>query len=40
VGAGAGTAGAGLTDNKDLVIPAEAVVQFRLKENLVIEPVA
>jgi hypothetical protein len=40
VGAGAGTAGAGLTDNKDLVIPAEAVVQFRLKQNLVLEPVA
>jgi hypothetical protein len=38
VGAGAGTAGAGLTGNKDIVIQAETVVQFKLKQNLVLEP--
>jgi hypothetical protein len=37
-GAGAGTAGAGLTGNRDLVIPAEAVVRFKLKDALEIEP--
>jgi hypothetical protein len=30
-GAGAGTAGAGLTGNKDIVIPAESVVSFTLQ---------
>ena len=30
VGAGAGTAGAAFTGNKDIVIPAESVVNFRL----------
>jgi len=37
-GAGAGTAGAGLTGTHDLVIPAESVVHFKLKDDLVIEP--
>jgi len=37
-GAGAGTAGAGLTGNKDLVIPAESIVRFKLADELVIEP--
>jgi hypothetical protein len=37
-GAGAGTAGAGLTGNRDLVIPAESVVQFKLKDDLKIQP--
>jgi len=30
IGAGAGTAGAALTGNKDIVIPAESVVNFTL----------
>jgi hypothetical protein len=38
LGAGAGTAGAGLTGNKDLVIPAETVLNFKLKEQLTLEP--
>ena len=38
IGAGAGTAGAALTDNKDLVIPAETVMNFKLKEELTLEP--
>jgi hypothetical protein len=37
-GAGAGTAGAGLTGTHDLVIPAESIVHFKLKVDLVIEP--
>jgi hypothetical protein len=37
-GAGAGTAGAGLTGTHDLVIPAESIVHFKLKDDLVIEP--
>jgi hypothetical protein len=37
-GAGAGTAGAGLTGNRDLVIPAESIVHFKLADDLVIEP--
>jgi hypothetical protein len=36
--AGAGTAGAGLTGNRDLVIPAESIVRFKLADELVIEP--
>jgi hypothetical protein len=37
-GAGAGTIGAGATGNKDLVIPAESIVHFRLKDDLTIQP--
>ena len=37
-GAGAGTIGAGATGNKDLVIPAESIARFKLKDELVIEP--
>ena len=37
-GGGAGTAVAGLTGNRDLNIPAEAVVHFRLADDLVIHP--
>lgn len=37
-GAGAGTIGAGATGNKDLVIPAESIVRFKLSDELVIEP--
>jgi hypothetical protein len=36
-GAGAGTAAAGLTGNRDLVIPAEAIVRFKLAEDLVLQ---
>jgi hypothetical protein len=35
VGGGAGTAAAGLTGNRDLDIPAESVVHFKLAEDLV-----
>jgi len=37
-GAGAGTAGAGMTGNRDLVIPAESIVHFTLKDDLEIQP--
>lgn len=37
-GAGAGTAGAGLTGNRDLVIPAESIIHFKLADELVIQP--
>jgi hypothetical protein len=36
-GGGAGTAAAGLTGNKDLDIPAESVVHFKLSEDLVLQ---
>jgi len=35
-GAGAGTAGAGLTGNKDIVIPSESVIAFSLQRPLTI----
>jgi hypothetical protein len=38
VGAGTGTALGGLTGNRDIVIPAESVVNFRLADDLVIQP--
>jgi hypothetical protein len=38
VGGGAGTAVAGLTGNRDLDIPAESIVRFRLAEDLVVQP--
>jgi hypothetical protein len=37
-GAGAGTALGGLTGNRDIVIPAESVVNFRLADDLVVQP--
>jgi hypothetical protein len=37
VGGGAGTAAAGLTGNRDIEIPAESVVQFRLADDLVVQ---
>ena len=37
VGGGAGTAVGGLTGNKDIVIPAESVVNFRLADDLVVQ---
>jgi len=36
-GAGSGTAIAGLTGNRDLVIPAESIVHFRLADALVVQ---
>lgn len=36
-GGGAGTAGAAMTGNKDLEIPAESVVHFRLSQDLVVQ---
>jgi hypothetical protein len=38
-GGGAGTAVAGLTGNRDIEIPAESVVQFKLADDLVVQPV-
>src|SRR5271157_1245597 len=38
VGGGAGTAAAGLTGNRDIEIPAESVVQFKLADDLVVQP--
>ena len=37
-GAGAGTAIGGLTGNRDIEIPAESIVHFKLAENLVVQP--
>jgi hypothetical protein len=37
VGGGAGTAAAGLTGNRDIEIPAESVVRFRLAGDLVVQ---
>ncbi len=37
VGGGAGTAAAGLTGNRDIEIPAETVVNFRLAQDLVVQ---
>lgn len=37
-GAGAGTAGAGLTGNKDVVLPAESALSFKLEQALEIKP--
>jgi len=38
-GGGAGTAGAAMTGNKDLEIPAESIVHFRLSQDLVVQGV-
>lgn len=37
-GGGAGTAAAGLTGNRDLYIPAESVVHFRLASDVAVQP--
>jgi hypothetical protein len=37
VGGGAGTAAAGLTGNRDIDIPAESIVHFKLADDLVVE---
>jgi len=38
-GSGVGTATAGLTGNRDIVIPAESIVRFKLAERLRVQPV-
>ena len=38
VGGGAGAAVGGLTGNRDIEIPAESIVRFRLADNLVVQP--
>jgi hypothetical protein len=38
VGGGAGTAVAGLTGNRDIEIPAESIVRFKLADDLVVQP--
>jgi hypothetical protein len=38
VGGGAGTAVAGLTGNRDIDIPAESILRFRLADDLVVQP--
>ena len=38
VGGGAGTAVAGLTGNRDLDIPAESILKFRLADDVVVQP--
>jgi hypothetical protein len=37
-GAGGGTLVSGLTGNRDIEIPAEAIVRFKLADNLVVQP--
>jgi hypothetical protein len=37
-GAGGGTALGGLTGNRDIEIPAESIVRFKLADNLVVQP--
>ena len=38
VGGGAGTAAAGLTGNRDIELPAESIVNFKLADDLVVQP--
>lgn len=38
IGGGAGTAVAGLTGNRDIDIPAEAILKFRLADDLTVQP--
>jgi hypothetical protein len=37
-GGGAGTAAAGLTGNRDLDIPAESIIHFKLAADLSVQP--
>jgi len=37
VGGGTGTAAAGLTGNRDIEIPAESIVNFKLADDLVVQ---
>jgi hypothetical protein len=38
VGGGAGTAAAGLTGNRDIDIPAESIIHFKLANDLIVQP--
>jgi hypothetical protein len=38
VGGGGGTLLSGLTGNRDIDIPAESIVRFKLADNLVVQP--
>jgi hypothetical protein len=38
VGGGAGTAAAGLTGNRDIDIPAESILHFKLSDDLIVQP--
>ena len=38
VGGGAGTAATGLTGNRDIQIPAESLMNFKLADGLVVQP--
>jgi hypothetical protein len=38
VGGGAGTAAAGLTGNRDIDIPAESIIHFKLADDLIVQP--
>ncbi len=38
VGGGGGTLLSGLTGNRDIEIPAESIVRFKLADNLVVQP--
>src|ERR1035438_6363581 len=38
IGGGAGTVAAGLTGNRDIEIPAESIVNFKLADDLVVQP--
>jgi hypothetical protein len=38
VGAGGGTLLGGLTGNRDIEIPAESVMDFKLADDLVVQP--
>ncbi len=38
IGGGAGTAVGGLTGNRDIIIPAESVVNFKLADDLAVQP--
>lgn len=38
VGGGIGTAAAGLTGNRDIEIPAESIVHFKLSDDLMVQP--
>jgi len=38
IGGGAGTAAAGLTGNRDIDIPAESILHFKLADDLIVQP--
>ena len=38
IGGGAGTAAEGLTGNRDIDIPAESIIHFKLADDLIVQP--